>query len=141
MEKLMSATSVIVQSIHFSFKTTLNYLFIDKIVDYIPTNYFSIENWDIPNKIHLADPTFNIPSKNEKRKRERHDKEKDQPEFKTDEKQSKKKENEKEKDPDETINCIVRNDESISRFLFCNVHIYTYVQDFDAIYVMYVCTI
>ena len=61
-QKLMSVTSTVIESIHSSFKIQLPCLVIDKIIDYIPNDYFSIESWNIPKTIKLADPTFNIPS-------------------------------------------------------------------------------
>ncbi|XP_065213370.1 uncharacterized protein LOC135840671 [Planococcus citri] len=62
MKGLMTSTNILVKSIHTSYKLSLECLVIDKLIDYLPNDYFSIESWNIPPHMQLADPTFNIPS-------------------------------------------------------------------------------
>ncbi len=35
---------------------------VDEIIDKIPNQYFSIDNWDFPKHLSMADPEFNVPS-------------------------------------------------------------------------------
>ena len=44
------------------YKRNIDFLVLDKIVDKLPTTFFPIDFWDIPENLELADPQFNIPS-------------------------------------------------------------------------------
>lgn len=52
---------LIFSSCHSNFQTSIKCIIVDEIIDLIPSQYFSIEKWNFPSYITLADPEFNKP--------------------------------------------------------------------------------
>lgn len=54
-------TTVTIKSRYSSFNCTINCLVVDEILDFIPSQKFSIKQWNFPTHLSLADPQFNVP--------------------------------------------------------------------------------
>jgi len=54
--------SVSLKSRFSNFKIDIQCVIVDEIIDQIPNEYFSTDNWDFPKHLSMADPQFNIPS-------------------------------------------------------------------------------
>ena len=50
-----------IKSCHSNFSLEAKFLIIDEILDLAPSEHFSIDDWNFPQHLKLADPKFNIP--------------------------------------------------------------------------------
>ena len=58
---LRGLVTLSIKSMYSNFQIVADFLIVDCIVDLVPSEHFSIDNWQFPLHLKLADPKFNVP--------------------------------------------------------------------------------